>query len=1356
LFHFITILRFSYGDGYQLPEAHVRRMTELNMGTMALTEHGNIDSHTQFERAAVEAGVKPLFGCEIYMPTDPTMEGDTRQKYHLTLIAKDAEGYRNLVALVTESWKDKFGREPTVKMSVLKKYKRGLIVTSGCQGGILHCSTIGGKNILEEDASYRRGLAVAKRFHDIFGDNYCIEVQAFPELEKSRKFNPMGAKMAKALGVRLVGTCDVHYTMLEEAEVQKILHNMRGGETRSVEEMARAWGYDVPLSPPASDKAIYRRLMQTGLTKDQAIEAIVNTELIAQDCTVELPKLDMVEYQPMNQHEKRLVARFGDEWAIKLWKEWLREGWKFRGYDKLPYRQAALDQLKHEMDVIERKGFVHYFLLTAAGVRHLKDKGIPVGPGRGSAAASIAAYILRITEIDPLRPEYGGMLRFERFIDDSREDLPDIDLDFPGTARPILRAFYERMLGPGTVNNVGTFTQFKSRNSLDDAARVFDVPKWDVDIVKNYLIDRANIDLRASSTIADTEAQFPAAKEVFDRHPNLRKAQLLEGNIKGFGVHAAAVILSNQPITDITPTTQREVPKGSGNIISCVGLDKIDAEYRGLLKMDFLGLNTMSVLEDCIKHPEVNMTLNELYALPLDDEKIYDGFCNDDVVSIFQFDGSATRFVNKSVQPRIFRELMDITSLSRPGALHGGSTKDYIAIKNGEMDMEDLHPALTELTSMTQGQIVFQEQILTILRVVGNFPWSSVGDIRRIISKKKGNAEFNKRKEQFMEGASTIHIRYPQHPPMAPEVAEGAWKKMLTSGQYAFNCVTGDTVLLRGCANQHQSQEIRVKDLYDGWRSNTPWGVKLRRQGVTVQQMCDDGQIRPARMVKIFDPVEKLVYEVTTASGRKLRATAEHRLMTDIGYKTVDSLTVGDQLIAMGGKKKVNNRPSTRAGSASPAGGTYLNGPSFQFGDENVAWIDGRTPLLAKTKRWVYEVKAKGRCMHCGKPDDGKPHTLEFAHIITLEALGGDYAKYHHRRNIMLLCNGCHKAFDYKMGMRPRWGSRGRLTEKDQIISIKRRGKELVYDMTMEGPEHNYVTNGLISHNAAHAASYSLISYYTMFFKVYYPAVFYYASLKHLCDGTDGPRKRSSLIIDSQTHGVTMLPVHITNSRATWWARRGCIRPGFEQITGIGDKTAPKLVEARTAARKAGKPWRSWNDITQVKGIGPKAVEKCVAAARSEDPMGVYALNRAIDEVKRAINAGELGAIPNPTHSSLDISDERGVEQHVVWLGTVPKGNNTRNIRDLFEFHASRNGGEELDPSMVKDPALREWVVMRGIDGGESVSIKVTRWDYPRFKDAVMQMKLEKELILVQGIKPSYSSTRQIVVKNLWVIDAEA
>lgn len=769
---------FSYLDGYQLPEAHIRRATELNMSAMAMTEHGNIDSHVKFEAAADDTGVKPIFGCEVYMPSGRGWErsdAETQRKHHLTVLAKDQEGYANLLQLVTNSWKN-FYHEPTVTWADLVKHKRGLIILSGCNGSLLACATVGGKGIDPKDASYQRGLRIARKFKAEFGDNYFIEVQAFPELEGTRRFNAIAPRIARAISARLVADLDCHYTLLEEAEVQKILHNLRPGQKQTIEEQARNWGYNVGLCPPANDMTIFRKLCASGLSKEEALEAIVSTEEIAQSCTAVLPKLPMIRFP--------VPAGFKD--AKEYWRHKLLEGWEFRKMNSLsPERRAAAKkQLREEMDLIEGKDFVDYFMLVAAGVVYVKELGIPVGPARGSAAASIAAYLLRITEVDPLRPEFGGLLRFERFISVDRTDLPDIDLDFPSEARPMLRDFYLGMFGEGCVNNVGTFTQFKGKNSLDDVARVFHVPPFETARIKDFLIERSSGDMRASSTIEDTVDQFEQARSVVERYPDLKKANWLEGGIKGFGIHAAALVLSNEPITSVSAVAEREVPKGSGNIIQAVAMDKKDAERQGMVKMDFLGLNTMSMIWNSLKW--LKRDIEWLYGLALTDPKVYALLRAIDVTGVFQFEGRSQRYVCALIKPEVFSEIMDCGALCRPGPLHNGAAREYGEIKAGLKRAESSHPALYDILGPTQHQIVYQEQILNIARLVGGFDAAGVGAIRTIIAKKHGEQAFGRVREAFIKGAMTLSHRS-EYPDFTRDLAGATFGNMSTSGAYAFN-----------------------------------------------------------------------------------------------------------------------------------------------------------------------------------------------------------------------------------------------------------------------------------------------------------------------------------------------------------------------------------------------------------------------------------------------------------------------------------------------------------------------------------------------------------------------------------------
>jgi DNA polymerase III subunit alpha len=756
---------FSYGDGFQLPEAHVRRATELQMSSIALTEHGNISSHVKLEQAANKQGIKPIFGVELY--TGGIDEDNrTQKKNHLTILAKDATGYGNMLSLVTESFAKGFYHEPTIDGEMLAERSNGLVVLSGCLGSLLATSLIGGKLIGPESASYRRGREVARRFKRSLKGAYYLEVQAFPELAATRQLNPFMERLSRDLHIPLVATMDCHYTAPTEAEIQKILHNVRPGEKRTLEDMERAWGYDVPLCPVLTDRVLFRRLQATGLSAAAAREAILNAEEIAQECNVTLPKLPELQY-PLPP---------GYKTPRELWRDWLRDGWKFRGCASLPLslRREYKARLRHEMNMIESKGYENYFLVVSDAVKWAKDHGVSVGPARGSAAASLVAYLLRITEVNPMVHK---QLVFERFIDESRQDMPDIDLDFDAETRYRLR---EYLLGKyGECYNIGTFVYYRSKNALDDVARVHKIPKWEVDIIKGQLIERSSGDLRASATIEDTIEQFPESQEVIKKYPELRRAMDLEGNIKGFSVHAAGLVLGS--VRDVAPILKRKI---NGQDIEVVAIDKWDAERQGLLKMDFLGLKTMTMISHSLEY--LGMDLQDLYDMPLDDPEVIEGFRRNDVVGIFQFEGWATRLVNGQIKPDNFDEVCDVSALSRPGPLHNGAAEAYMGIKVGSVQPERWHPAIDNIVEKTKFQIIYQEQILHIVREIGGFDWTAAAYIRKIISKKLGDQEFNRQKSKFMDGALSLHERT-NYPRMSSGVAERVWGSCITSGSYAFN-----------------------------------------------------------------------------------------------------------------------------------------------------------------------------------------------------------------------------------------------------------------------------------------------------------------------------------------------------------------------------------------------------------------------------------------------------------------------------------------------------------------------------------------------------------------------------------------
>jgi len=738
----------------------MKRAAELGMSALAITDHGNVSGHVGLEKAAKKYGVKPLFGLEAYTALRP----DSPRKFHLTILAMNDEGYRNLNRIATESW-ESFYRWPTVSGSMLQAHNEGLIVLSGCSDSLLSCSLLGGKDIPEEEASWNRAVRYALKMKELLGDRFYLETQMFPELARTRVLNPAFEKLGKKLGIPLVATADVHTVQPGDSELRALLH-AAGRGTNTIAQQLSSWEYDVPDYTPLSDKAVYKAMLGTGLGEAAAREACRSTIEIGERCNVELPKAQRFRYPVVDP-------------IAALW-DWLREGWRYRvaqgNRRMIEHREQYEMQIKMEMDRVLEKGFESYFLLASDLIKFAKSRGIAVGPGRGSSAASVVCYLLRITEPDPLQ---FPLTDFSRFVDPTRVDLPDIDTDFDDSRRWEVREYAVRKFGAANVANIGTFTKYKGKNSLDDVARVYRIPKMDIEIVKNVIVERSGGDSRADASLVDTFEMFPSAKAVLDRHPDLNQAIRLEGNYKGMSVHAAGLVISDQPISEVCAMYTRE-DKAAGEgapKLTAVSVNKYDAEYLGLMKFDLLGLSTMGTINTILGL--IGMSLDELYALPYDDSETIAAFRRADVVGVFQFEGRATRLVCRDVQPDNFLDLIDINALSRPGPLFSGTTAEYIGVKHGRREPTRVHPIIDRIAKGTRGQIIYQEQILHALADFGGLSVQRVHEIRRIISQKLGEAQFNTSAEAFADNAIKLHG-------VTRETAMKVWERVVTSASYAF------------------------------------------------------------------------------------------------------------------------------------------------------------------------------------------------------------------------------------------------------------------------------------------------------------------------------------------------------------------------------------------------------------------------------------------------------------------------------------------------------------------------------------------------------------------------------------------
>lgn len=459
-----------------------------------------------------------------------------------------------------------------------------------------------------------------------------------------------------------------------------------------------------------------------------------------------------------------------------LW-HWLREGWKFRDFNRKltpAQRKEYSDRVKYEMKLMADKDFLDYFAVLSDVVRQAKDRGVAVGPARGSAAASLVCYLLRITEVNPM--EYPLML-FERFIDPNRDDLPDIDLDFEDDRRDEVRQIMIEKYGADRVGNIGTFTRFRGKNSIDTVARVYQLPKGDIERAKEFLVERSGGDSRFDASIEDTVEMFPVVKETFDKYPDLYRSLELEGNYQSFGVHAAGLVIGNDSLDHYVAMYTRHNVGAEKKSVKVLSVDKYDGEHLGLMKLDALGLSTMGMISQALEM--LGMTLNDLYAIPMDDPDTIEAFRIADVSGIFQFEGRTMKMVCQELKPTTFMDLAAVNALARPGPLHSGSTGDYIAVRHGRQERVDLHPLVAEICDATEGQIIYQEQILQICRVVGKFPWVNAGLVRKIISQKKGEAAFAPMKKMFIDGAAESSID--------EKTADAIWRKIITAGTYAFN-----------------------------------------------------------------------------------------------------------------------------------------------------------------------------------------------------------------------------------------------------------------------------------------------------------------------------------------------------------------------------------------------------------------------------------------------------------------------------------------------------------------------------------------------------------------------------------------
>jgi DNA polymerase-3 subunit alpha len=735
----------SFGDGLHYPKDMIERAQALGRQALALTDHGNVSMHASFEREAKKLGIKPIYGVEAYVVRDAkeAREQKQRGRGHMTILANNQKGYQNLLAAVSQSWRN-FYYMPLMDNDTLAQFSEGWQVLSGCLSSPLS------KAILEE--RYADAEGIATRFRDVLGFNFSLEAQLFDH-EGVRACNRAVVELGKRLKIPVVVTNDVHQLTAEHRSLRQFLHCIRDN---------RKWNqpasneYQELTEYQLSDDEIWIHGGLAGLERPDLERAIHNTGVIAATAeTYDLPKSGFLRF-PLAEGETAVEA------LLNL----IKQGFARRG---LPLEGAYFDRAAYEFGIIESKGFIDYFLVVADMVMWAKDRGIVVGPARGSAGGSLVAYLLGITEIDPL--QYG--LMFERFIDVDRIDFPDIDIDFQRSRRFEIVQYLEDMYGRDRVGLIGNFMQWRGKSSLDAVGRVYSIPQRDINVVKAEL-DKYEADEDESdfNDIQIALEHSPVAREMMQRYPVLEMAGKLEGQMRTLSTHACGVLLSDRPLTEVCAVYH----KPDGDAVASVNMG--GAEYLGLLKVDVLGMKTFDVLGDCLE--AAGMTPNDLYQLTTDDEETFRGFNEQDVLGTFQFEGHAMRRVlSQMPQVTSIIELSHIGALARPGPLDSGITDAFLRARNGMIPVPSMHPVIDERLAWTFGQVIYQEQITLLAMVVGKMSGGRADSLRKAISKKYGADVIEGMRSEFVTGAVENG--------MPLEAANDIFTKLLDFGRYCFN-----------------------------------------------------------------------------------------------------------------------------------------------------------------------------------------------------------------------------------------------------------------------------------------------------------------------------------------------------------------------------------------------------------------------------------------------------------------------------------------------------------------------------------------------------------------------------------------
>ena len=1109
---------FSILDGIGKPTEYAKRAKEFGMHSIAMTDHGNVDGAIRFQKACLDEGINPILGCEFYI-VENLFSKSTRENCHMNIWAKNQQGWENILNMLTIASTDGFYYKPRIDPQTLLKHLDGICIGSACVATFLRKDW--GMKLLDD-------LCDNMDKNDIYLEVMpsCSDMQV--------SLNKRLVELSVERDIKLIATGDCHYIYKEQSMAQA---TMMAINTKQTWNDPKRFHLEEEMYYMRSESEMRRDLAKQGvLTRSQIQQAINNTDEVASKCNqfrlaqveVFLPRLKYLE-------ENNITDDF---YLTKL----IEEGFKKKVFDKNLNIDVYRKRLNMEMELIRFKKFERYFLILWEVIDWCSKNNILVGPARGSSAGSLVCYLLNITRVDPI--PYN--LLFARFINPARIDLPDIDVDFEDRRKDDVRQHLENLYGKNNVAGVSAFGTLKVKNTLQDIARVFDIDRKFIKKVSDSA-DGSVEDLLNNNYGKVFEDRYPDQANIL-RH--------LEGQIRGKTQHACGTVVSRDDLRN-GDKAYLQFNKKEKRLV--VNWDKNDIEFQGLMKLDVLGLNELTIQSDIMARIYKNHGIKiEQDDIDLNDKLVLRRFRQGKALGTFQSGTEGQIKFAKEMKVDSFWDIVHINGLFRPGPLGSGSAKEYIRRKvNRDETWKDDTPAgLIPIVEYTKGIIIYQEQVMLAVVELANFDWATADKMRKVIAKSQGGEAIEKFRTQFVNGALDKGL-------LNEKEAESFFDDLISFGSYGFNCCfSGDMKIKRdntACYSPTIAEMFKTKNdkKWANENGHSSLNYKYNRFGYGKALSLVDDRLKTNDIIDIYYQGNRDTYTITLSDGKSIRVTDNHKFPILINDKlemiTIETgLKSGDKLFVNKGYEK--NTKKYNFTNTKTEGRNFnkykIKSKGFKSGSDNPAYVDGVYSEFKRNKEFIRN-KTNYVCEKCGK----KAISMEIHHIDGIR-------QHNDLSNLIGLCPSCHKKEHYNKFNRIRKNEKGLLSGLVTIESIIYYGKEEVYDVEMADPYHTLVVNEIVASNS-HSVSYSHLSYWGMWFKTYYPLEFYCSVLTFMKDNGKLDvkyNKRQALINDAFAHGYEIRPPKKGISKAIEWdVKDEIIYAPFVVINGIGEKDALKL-----------------------------------------------------------------------------------------------------------------------------------------------------------------------------------------------------